>query len=571
MFEHNLQIAKIFNQIADILSVEIENSYRVTAYRRAARFLSDFKQDIRAYVIQGKDLKALPTIGASLANKIIEILETESCNTLTQLLRDAPLGLIDLLHIPGLGPSRIHTLYYELGVHTPEQLLRAAKDNKVRELPGFGVKSEKTLINTLEANLRNKPSFKLALAATYAEPLLAYLQQSGIVENVIIAGSYRRQKACIHDIDILSCTEQPEKVIDKLVHYPKVSQVLSKGAKRCSVVLEQKIQVDLRTIDKNSYGSALYHFTGSKSHNIALRQRAKQLGLKINEYGVFKGRKKIAGKTESSILKAVNLPWIPAELRENNGEIEAAEKKQLPVLVDFNQLKGDMHICPTVPLDHQYINQMTRQASKQNFNFLGLALSAQAVLKHTKTDPYFIDQQLELIDIINQTNSVTLLKTLQIGILENGTFPMSDSTLAKFDVVIAVIDEHFNLSQKRQTARIVKAMDNPHFSILAQPTGALLKEREAFDADMYKIIKHARQQSCALELSAHPDRLDLSELYCQMAKSEGVKICVSSYAQHVAELNYLSLGIGQARRGWLEKADILNTLSLRQIKRYLGK
>lgn len=569
---HNADIANIFNEIADLLEIESANPFRIRAYRNAARTLQGMGQEVSAYLQREKALTDLPGIGKDLAAKITEILDSGRCQALEKLRRATPAGLTDLLHIPGLGPKRVHALYHELDVHTPEQLLRAARDGRVQTLPGFGSKTEQAIIADIEAHVKQKQRIKLVTAAQYAAPLVAYLQQVAGVEQVIVAGSYRRRKETVGDLDILVSAGKSDKVMQAFVQYDEVREVLAKGTTRSTVILRSGLQVDLRVVTRNSFGAALYYFTGSKAHNIAVRRRAQQRKLKINEYGVFKGNKQIAGKTETSVFEAIGLPYIPPELRENTGEIDAAEHHRLPKLIELNDLRGDLHAHSKATDGHNSIEEMAQAAHAFGFEYLAITEhSRHLTVAHGLNESRLLTQ-IEAIDKLNdKVRGITLLKGIELDILEDGQLDLPDTILAQLDLVVGAVHSKFHLSRAKQTDRILRAMDHPHFTLLAHPTGRLLETRDAYDVDMPRIIRHARERGCYLELNAQPDRLDLLETYCHLAKDEGVLISVDSDAHSIHDFTNLEYGIGQARRGWLEKDDVLNTRSLQQLRKLLKK
>jgi len=569
---HNTDIADIFNEIADLLEIENANPFRIRAYRNAARNLQGMGQEISAYLQQQKELTDLPGIGKDLAAKIREILDTGRCQALEKLRKATPAGLTDLLHIPGLGPKRVHALYHELDIHTPEQLLRAAKDGRIHELPGFGVKTEQALIADIEAHVRQKRRIKLITAAQYAEPLVTYLRKVPGVDQVIVAGSYRRRKETVGDLDILVSADKSNKVMEAFVNYDDVRDVQSRGTTRSTVILGNGLQVDLRVVGKASFGAALYYFTGSKAHNIAVRRRAQQRRLKINEYGVFRGDRQIAGASENSVFEAIGLPYIPPELRENSGEIEAAEQHRLPRLVELRDLCGDLHAHSKATDGHNSIREMALAAREFGLEYLAITEHSRRLTVAHGLNEQRLLRQIDEIDRLNEElQGITLLKGIELDILEDGQLDLQDRVLGKLDLVVGAVHSKFHLSRSKQTERILHAMDHPHFSILAHPTGRLLETRDAYDVDMQRIIRHARQRGCYLELNAQPDRLDLLETYCHMAKDEGVLISIDSDAHSVNDFRNLEYGVGQARRGWLEKGDVLNTRPLAKIRELLKK
>jgi len=567
---HNADIAAVFEEIADILEIQDANPFRIRAYRNAARQIQGMGQEVQAYLDRGNELTKLPGIGKDLAGKIEEILDTGTCQALEELRQQTSPGLIDLLHIPGLGPKRVHTLFEELEVHTPEQLLRAAKDGRIRELSGFGAKTEQGIIKNIEAHIRHKQRIKLAEAAQYAEPLVKYLSKVKNVSQVMMAGSYRRHKETVGDLDILVDAEESSKVMDAFINYDEVREVVSKGSTRSTVWLKNNLQVDLRVVPAKSLGAALHYFTGSKAHNIEIRRRAQQRGLKLNEYGVFKADKQIAGKTEESVFKSVDLPWIPPELRENNGEIEAAEKNKLPKLVELDDLQGDLHTHTTATDGHNSLKEMAKAAKEYGLSYLAITEHSKHLTVAHGLDEKRLLKQIEEIDQLNEElQGITLLKGIEVDILENGQLDLPDKVLKQLDLVIGAVHSKFHLSRAKQTKRILQAMDHPCFTILAHPSGRLLEQRDAYDVDMNQIIRHAKQRGCFIELNAQPERLDLLDIYCHVARDEGVLISVNSDGHSTGDFANLKYGIGQARRGWLEKQDVLNTRSLSQLRKLL--
>jgi len=569
---HNADIAMIFEQIADLLEIQDDNPFRIRAYRNAARTLNGLGKDARALLEQGEDLTKLPGIGKDLAAKIGEIVSTGRCRTLQKLQEQSSPGLTDLLKIPGLGPKRVRALYDELDIHTPEQLYRATRDGRIHTLPGFGEKTELHILKNIESYVQKDQRIKLALAAQYAEPLVEYLQMADGVKHVIIAGSYRRCRETVGDLDILVTAGTDSPVMDHLIHYDEVNEVISKGGTRATVILRSGLQVDIRVVEQQCLGAALHYFTGAKSHNIEIRKLAQKRKLKINEYGVFKGKERVAGDTEESVYNAVDLPYIPPELRENRGEIEAARSGLLPKLVEHSDLKGDLHAHTTATDGHNTLKEMALAAREQGLQYLAITEHSKHLTVAHGLDQTRLLQQVEKIEELNnELKGITLLKGIEVDILEDGRLDLADNVLDKLDLVIGAVHSLFHLSRANQTNRILKAMDHPHFTILAHPTGRLLQDRDPYDVDMNKIIRKARERGCFLELNAHPQRLDLLDTYCMMARDEGVLVSINSDAHSTQDFDNLRYGIGQARRGWLEKGDILNTRPLPELRKLLGR
>jgi DNA polymerase (family 10) len=568
----NATIAAIFEEIADLLDIQGANPFRIRAYRNAARTIGGLASDVKSIAGDEDKLKELPGIGEDLALKIREIVDTGRCEFLERLRRQVPPAVAELLKIPGLGPKRVRTLYQELEIQTLEQLLRAARDGRIRELPGFGAKTERRIVEAVQAQLGQARRFKLAVAAQYAEPLVAHLKQARDVREVVVAGSFRRMRETVGDLDILATARSSAAVMERFAGYEEVAEVLSRGDTRATVVLKCGLQVDLRVVAEESYGAALHYFTGSKAHNIAIRKLAQAKGLKVNEYGVFRGNRRIAGDTEESVYRAVGLPYIAPELREDRGEIEAARAGRLPKLIELADLKGDLHAHSKASDGRDSIEDMAAAARARGLSYLAITEHSRRLTVARGLDPARLARQIDEIDALNKNLAgITLLKGIEVDILEDGSLDLPDAILERLDLVIAAVHSKFDLPRARQTQRILKAMDNPLVSMLAHPTGRLIDERAPYDVDMARVIRKAANVHCHLELNAHPERLDLLDTYCQMAKAEGVLVCVNSDAHSVHEFDNLRFGIGQARRGWLEPPDVLNTRPLKELRPLLRR
>jgi DNA polymerase (family 10) len=563
---HNADVASVFEEIADLLEIEGSNPFRVRAYRNAARTLRDLPREVAAMLDRGEDLTELPGIGQDLAAKIEEIVATGTAAVLEEHRKNVPKTLTELLRIPGIGPKRVKVLYRDLGIRTLAQLQKAAENGRVRSLQGFGEKIERYLLTQLKTRIAGEKRFTLAVVAPYADAIIAYLKESPGVTQVIAAGSYRRAKETIGDLDILIAAAPGSPVMERFVSYPEVEEILAHGATKASVRLACKLQVDVRVVSEDSYGAAPQYFTGSKGHNVVLRQLAQQRGLKLNEYGLFKGDRSVAGSTEESVYAAVGLPWIPPELRENRGEFEAAQAGHLPTLVTVDDLKGDLHAHTNATDGRNSIREMAEAARAHGFEYLAITDHSRRLTMAKGLDAKRLFEQLEEIDRLNEMLSgITLLKGIEVDILEDGSLDLPDEDLSRLDLVIGAVHSHFRLPRQKQTERIMRAMDRPCFTILAHPTGRLIDERAPYVVDMARLIQHARERGCVLEVNAHPVRLDLTDTDCRMAKEEGVMLSVNSDAHSVFDFRNLRYGIGQARRGWLTKENILNTRSLQAI------
>jgi len=568
---HNADIAAVFEEIADLLEIRGDNPFRIRAYRNAARTVGELGQDLAALVARGRNLPKLPGIGADLAGKIAEIGQTGTCALLERLHRVLPAAITELLRIPGLGPKRVKLLHDALKVDTVEALRRAAGAGRIRELPGFGEKTESRIREALAARGAASQRLKLAVAAQYAAALETWLGRAPGARKVTVAGSCRRMRETVGDLDVLVAAAVGGPVTERLLAYDEVKSVLARGQTRSSVTLKSGLQVDLRVVPPESYGAALHYFTGSKAHNIAIRRLGQARGLKINEYGVFRGTRRIAGDTEESVYRAVGLPYIEPELREDRGEIEAARRGELPRLLALADLQGDLHLHTRATDGHHSIREMALAARAAGLSYIAVTEHSRRLTVARGLDPQRLLKQMDEIDRLNDTLSgVTVLKGIEVDVLEDGSLDLPDSVLKGLNLVVGAVHSAFTLPRRRQTERILRALDNRYFTVLAHPSGRLLGERDAMDADWLRIIRAARQRGCFLELNAQPDRLDLDDVHARMAREEGVLVAVNSDAHSTFDFAHLRYGVGQARRAWLEPKDVLNTRGLRDLRRLIA-
>lgn len=569
---HNAKVADSFNEIADLLELEDANPFRVRAYRNAARVIATLDRDVGTIVEKGEDLRELPGIGEHLAEKIRELVEHGHCAQLDRLRSIVPPGLAELLHVPGLGPRRVQMLYHDLGIETLDQLSRAARDGRIRALTGFGANTERRILDAVDAHRSKLRRVKLVTAAAFADALVADLSQVPGVERVVVAGSFRRMRETVGDLDLVVSAASGRAVIQKFVGYNNVAEVLVAGDTKASVRLRGELQVDLRVVKRESFGAALCYFTGSRAHSIALRRIAVARGLKLNEYGVFRGDERIAGVDEKSVYHALGLPLIAPELREDRGEFDAARAGRLPKLVKLADLRGDLHTHTRASDGHDTMRAMAEAAKARGLQYLAITEHSRHLAVANGLDEARLQAQCDEIDRLNaELKGITLLKSIEVDILEDGTLDLPDSVLSKLDLVVGAVHSQFNLSRERQTERVLRAMGSPHFDILAHPSGRLIGLREPYDVDMSRVIRRARERGCALELNAHPDRLDLLDIHCQAARAAGVPVAISSDAHHALEFSNLRFGVGQARRGWLEAKDVLNTRSLADLRNWLAE
>ncbi len=569
---HNADIAKAFGEIADLLEIQQANPFRVRAYRNAARIVGELGREVRLMIERGEDLTDLPGIGDDLAGKMREIVQTGTCRALERLRGELPPAITELLRVPGLGPKRVRTLWHELDVQTPEQLARAARDGRIRMLHGFGERTEANILQAVEAHLSKARRVKLAIASQYAESLVRWIEGARGVIRVEVAGSYRRMRETVGDLDILVTASADSDVMQRFVRYDEVADVLAHGAQRASVLLRSGLQVDLRIVEEASCGAALCYFTGSKAHNIALRRIAQEKGLKLNEYGLFRGRERVAGDSEASVYTALGLPWIPPELREDRGEIAAGFGGRLPRLVELADLRGDLHVHTKATDGHDTLEAMAKAAQLAGLEYLAITEHSRRLAMARGLDPRRLADQCDAIERLNERlDGFVLLKGIEVDILDDGSLDLPDSALSRLDLVIGAVHSRFDLSRAKQTERILRAMDHPSFTLLAHPSGRLIESRDPYDVDMLRIVRHARERGCFLELNAHPDRLDLLDTHCRLAKEEGVLVAINSDAHSREDFANLRFGVGQARRGWLEATDVLNTRSLAQLRRLLAR
>jgi DNA polymerase (family 10) len=568
----NTDIADIFDRIAEYLEIEGENPFKIRAYRNASRTLRGLGPEINDMLGAGEELTELPGIGKELAAKIVEILETGTAQALENLKKKVPAGVIEMLKIPGLGPKRVSALYHDLKIESLAALKQAAEAGRVQALPGFGSKTEQHIREAAAALSQRPLRVSIALARPPVAALSSYLQQVPGVLEVAVAGSFRRCKETVGDIDILVTAGENSPVMERFAGFEDVGQVLARGPTKSSIVLRSGLQVDLRRVAQESFGAALQYFTGSQAHNIAIRRIGRQHGLKINEYGVFNTDGKVAGETEESVYRALGLPWFPPELREDRGEIEAARENRLPELVELADIKGELHSHTHATDGRNSLAEMAQGAKRCGLQYLAVTDHSQHLRMVDGLDERRLLAQLEEIDRLNaKLKGIRLLKGIEVEILEDGGLDLPDRVLQQLDLVIGSVHSRFRLPAKQQTERILRAMDHRFFSILGHPSGRLINERDPYEVDMAAVVQKAKERGCFLELNANPQRLDLAETHCQMAKAAGVLVAINTDAHGVAEFGQLRYGIGQARRGWLEKKDVLNTRPLKELSKLLKR
>jgi DNA polymerase (family X) len=566
-------MANVFDNIAKILKIKDENKFKIRAYERVVSTIENLPMEIETIYRAGR-LDEIPGVGEAIAKKIEELIETGKLEYYENLKKSVPSGVLEMLNVFEVGPRKAKLFYEELGIDNVEKLEEAAREHKLQNLPGMGKKAEENILRGIELYNKREKRALLGVALPIAEEIMNQLKSLDEINQIDIAGSLRRRKDTIGDIDILATSKQPDKVMKKFIHLPEVKEILAEGLTKSAILTQQNIHVDLRVVEPDSFGAALQYFTGSKAHNVRLREMAVKQGLKINEYGVFqtKDDKKIAGKSEQEIYQVLGLPFIMPELREDRGEFETAQKNQLPDLVTIENIKGDLHIHTSDSDGLNSIEEMVQAAKEKQYQYIAITDHSQSLQIAGGLDERRLLDQIKKIDQINQNlDNFTILKGIEVDIKSDGTLDLPDSILRQLDIVIAAIHSGFKQERGQIMERLVNAMKNPYVNIIAHPTGRIIGYREPYAIDMQKIISLAAKTHTALEINASPERMDLNDIYTKSAMEHNVRLSIGSDAHQVDSLNDMTYGVSIARRGWLEKSDILNTLSLSKLKLKLKK
>jgi len=573
----NAQIAAVFEQVADLLEFKGANPFRIRAYRNGARAIRDLPESVASIVAEDpKRLMEIDGIGKAVAEKCAVLVDTGELPQLNELLAEIPESVLAMLRIPGLGPKKAAAIYNELGIATLDALKEACEAGRLRELKGFGAKTEKTILDGMAIAEAAGKRVYWAEADEIAQAMREHLNACKSIDKLELAGSYRRGRETVGDLDVLVVSEDVGEVMDRFGQFPDVADILARGDTKMSIRLGTGFQIDLRIVSAESFGAALQYFTGSKSHNVVLRGLAKQHGLKINEYGVFRvegdQETPVAGADEAGVYATLDLPLIPAELREARREFEWAQSDELPDLIRLEDIRGDLHSHTTATDGVATMEEMVAAAQERGLKYLAITDHSQRVTMAGGLDPKRLRAQWRQIDELNGElgKSFTVLKGIECDILEKGGMDLPDDVLAEADWVLAAV--HYGQKQSREqiTDRILGAIENPHVDAIAHPTGRLLNRRDPYDVDLDAVLAAAKKHRTQLELNANPMRLDLNDVYCAAAKSHGVPVFIATDAHAVDELDLMRYGILQARRAGLTKADVANTRTWAQLKKLIG-
>ncbi|MDI6785694.1 MAG: DNA polymerase/3'-5' exonuclease PolX [bacterium] len=562
----NYLISQMFEKMADSLEFQGENPFKVNAYRRAARVIVSLTEDIENIWKMG-NLREVPGVGEGIAKKIDEFLKTGRMNKYEEALSEVPDTLIKLMKIQGLGPKTLFLINKELGVKDLEDLKKVISDGSLANLPSMGEQKVNNIKRGIEWFLHSKDKILLGKAYHLVERIIEELKKRVDIEDITPAGSLRRMNETVGDIDILATGNNPKKIIEEFTSLSNIAQVIACGNTKGSIITKEGVQVDLRIVDRSSFGAALQYFTGSKSHNIKMRTIAKERGLKINEYGVFKDEEKIAGKTEYEVYQSLNMKWIPPELREDRGEIELYLEGQSIEIIQQNNILGDLHIHSVWSDGVFTIEEIALKAKEYGYKYVAICDHSQSVKYAGGLTEKEIVRQIEEIREINaKIPGIEILAGSEVDIKSNGNLDFSDKILEKLDIVIAAIHTGF---KQNVTQRIITAMENPLVNVIAHPTGRLISSREGYEVDIAKVIEKAANTKTFLEINSYFDRLDLNDINCRKAKEFGAKFTLGTDAHHIDQFWTMKLGVGVARRGWLSKEDILNTYEIEDLMKYL--
>lgn len=571
----NLEIAQIFYQMADFIEIKEDSFFKSRAYNKAARVLDSLKEDIEIIYEKGgvNELKKIPGIGQAIGKKIEEFIKTGKIKAYQKLKKECPIDLESLMTVQGLGAKRIKILYQKLKIKNFKDLEKAAVSGKIGKLDGFGEKSEKNILQSIVLAKQNKGRFLLGAILPIVRKIVSNFKKMPEVKKICPAGSIRRMEETVGDIDILVISSKPGKIMDFFIQMPGIVKVWAKGMTKSSVHFKQGFDADLRIVKKQNFGAALQYFTGSKDHNIALRKIAKKKGLKLNEYGVYnKKGKQIAGKNEKEVYNSINLPYIEPELRTNSGEIEAALDDQLPKLIGYNDIKGECHCHSDWSDGTETIEGLAKIARRIGYEYLIITDHASPLgIIHGLDEKQILKQMAEIDRVNKKIKGIKVLKGIEVDIKSDGSLFIKDEVLSKLDFVLGAVHFGFKMDRDKMTQRIIKAIENPNVDVIAHPTGRVINKRPGYKIDFEKILKKAKENKTALEINAHASRLDLKDTNIRLAKEAGVKMTIGTDVHNIDYFKMMELGVAQARRGWAEKKDILNSQPLTKFVEYFKK
>ncbi len=561
----NAEIAKCLAEVADMLEVTGANFFRVRAYRNAARAVADYPAELAK--LDADAIAEIPGIGTDLAGKIETLVRTGELPLHRELCAKVPPGMLELMNLPSLGPKRVKQLADMLEVKSLADLRKAIESGALRTLRGFGPKMETSLRQALERRPESTPHRWLRPeAAIEVGALLDYLEKCRAVEKAYAAGSFRRQRDTVGDLDLLALSSDPAAVMKHFLACPRVEHVVGAGETKCTVILKAGLQADLRVVAPESSGAALVYFTGSKSHGVHLRRIAQRMGLTLNEYGLFRGNRRLAGKTEEEIYAKLGLEWVPPELREDRGEIEASANHALPHLIERTDLRGDLHTHSTYTDGRASISEMAEAARDAGLEYFAVTDHSRRLAMAHGLDPARLRQQWREIEKVQaRLKGIRLLRGIEVDILEDGSLDLPDDVLAELDWVVASVHYKFNQPPAEMTRRLLRVVKNPHVDVIGHPSGRLIERRDPIDFDLDAILHAAHEEGCAFEVNSQPERLDLVDTACLAAKRAGVKLVISTDSHSATGFGLLEFGVGQARRGWIEAPDVLNTRPLNQL------
>ncbi|MEM4389168.1 MAG: DNA polymerase/3'-5' exonuclease PolX [Candidatus Micrarchaeia archaeon] len=566
----NQELAKLLYEIADMYEIQ-GVQWKPNAYRKAAQAIETMSQDIAEFA-RGHKLTEIPGVGESIAEKIAEWLAKGKITLHEELKRQLPIELIELTSVPGLGPKKAKRLYDELRIRNLEDLKKAASAHLIRKLRGFGEKSESEILHGIELLERSRGRAMLGYVLEDVKAIVAALKKHRAVGQIEPAGSVRRWKETIGDIDILVTSTDPKAVMDHFTSLPYVEEVLAKGETKSSVRLKNGLNCDLRVVEPEAFGAALQYFTGSKEHNIATRRIANEKGWKLSEYGLFeeKSGKRIAGRTEEEIYRKLGLAYIEPELRENTGEIEAAREGRLPKLIEQKDIRGEFHVHTKITDGVNTIEEMAEAAKQMGYEYLAISDHTGTLYVAHGLDDRRMREHMRNIEKAENSTGIRLLKGAEVNITKEGELDLGNAVLAELDVVIAAVHSHFNQPRDEITRRILRALDNEHVDIFAHPTGRLIGQREPYNVDLERVIDFCVENKKILEINAFPDRTDLNDEHIRLAKKKGALFAISTDSHSTEHLRFIELGVHTARRGWLEKKDVINCLPLKELEKKLG-